>query len=89
MDLSEKFGSIELAKSCSEKAKQKADAIVLKILQLLKNENLNVYDADRILRGASLEVMRSIRAMEHTTMVSVPESIDDRLWAIFTSHDFD
>ena len=89
MDLREKFIDMELNQSCSEDAKRKADAIVLKILQLLESENLNVYDADRILTVVRLELMRPIRIMEHTTMASAPENMDHRLWAVFTSPDFD
>ena len=79
-----------MREECSEKGKRKTDAIVCKILQLLESENLNVYDADRILNAVCQEVNRSVYAMKHTTMMVVPEILDEeRRWGVFTSPGFD
>ena len=83
MDSREKFPYAERNQCCSESTRQKADAIVLKILQLLENEKLNVYDAERILSAARHEVMHPIFELEHTTMLSVPESLKTTLWGVF------
>ena len=74
-----------------EERKQKATAIVVEILELLKSKNLTMQDASRILNEVVSAVFRPLYALEETQAVSVPEEIDweYRRLPKFTKHQLD
>jgi len=59
--------------------KQRATAIVAKILKVLDDEKLTIHDAHRILDATQKACVIPVHEMKRSTQITIPENLEERL----------